>query len=90
MNNLLLLIPTAYLTLYWIGSFFVVYHLIKYGITSWPKKIASVFLAGSIVLSILSFMLFTQINWQDTFPTKMIQNDIQKTIQNNIQKSNTK
>jgi hypothetical protein len=71
MNKIMLSIPTIYLLIYWLGAFFIVYHLLKYGITSWPKKIVSVFLAGSIVLSILSFMLFVQIDFKqmlgDTF-----------------------
>jgi len=80
MNKVLISIPLIYLIIYWIGAFFIVYHLVKYGITSSPKKIAAIFLAGSIVLSILSFMLFMQINWQNIFTG----------IQNNAPKINTK
>jgi hypothetical protein len=87
MNKFLFLIPFVYLVIYWIGGFFVVYHLIKYGITSWPKKIAGVFLAGSIVLSLLSFMLFTQIDWQGFFANPFIQNNsLQQGLQNNFKK----
>ena len=67
MNNYLVLIPLVYLGIYWLGAFFIVYHLLKYGITDRPKKIVAVFLAGSIMLSILNFMLFNQINWQKIF-----------------------
>lgn len=74
MNNIYLLIPIIYLIIYWLGAFFIVYHLLKYGITSWPRKIVAIFLAGSIVLSILSFMLFTQINLQKLFGGKILQN----------------
>jgi hypothetical protein len=63
----MLSIPVIYLAVYWLGAFFIVYHLLKYGITSWPKKIVAVFLAGSIILSMLSFMLFTQIDFKKMF-----------------------
>jgi hypothetical protein len=75
MSNIIISIPIVYLTVYGIGAFFIVFHLIKYGITPWPKKIATVFLAGSIVLGILSFMLFVQIDWKDIFSNKMFQNN---------------
>ena len=67
MSSLLIWVPLTYLCIYWLGAFFIVFHLVKYGITSWPKKIAGVFLAGSIVLSIINFMLFTQADWQRYF-----------------------
>lgn len=86
MSNLILSIPVLYLAVYWLGAFFIVYHLVKYGITSWPKKIATVFLAGSILLSLINFMLFAQIDWQKIFGSnKMTQN---APLQNN--KINTK
>jgi len=75
-----MLIPVIYLILYWIGAFFIVYHLTKYGITPWPKKIATVFLAGALMLSILNFMLFTQVNWKTIFnPQNLQQNFNTKT-----------
>jgi hypothetical protein len=75
MNNLPLVIPVIYLLIYWVGAFFIVYHLLKYGITYWPKRVAAVFLAGSIVLSVLSFMLFTQIDFQQLFDGKLLQSN---------------
>ncbi|MEI6553092.1 MAG: hypothetical protein WCO09_00835 [bacterium] len=86
MNNLFISVPIVFLAIYWLGAFFIVYHLIKYGITSWPKKIAGTFLAGSIFLSILSFMLFTQINWQKVFNGALLPNN---TLQKNLP-TNTK
>lgn len=67
MINYFQLIPTFILIIYWIGAFFLVYHLLKYGITNWPKRLATIFLLGSLFLSIISFMLFNQTDWQKTF-----------------------
>lgn len=63
MSNFIILIPILYLLAYWVFAFFIVYHLIKYGVTAWPKRIAALFLAGSLFLSILNFMIFLQIDW---------------------------
>ena len=76
MNNFLVSIPIIYLAIYWIGAFFIVYHLIKYGTTSWPRKIVGVFLAGSIILTILNFMLFIQIDWMSIFGSVKSQTNI--------------
>ncbi len=73
MINYFQLIPTFILIIYWIGSFFLVYHLLKYGITNWPKRLATIFLLGSLFMSMISFMLFNQIDWQKTFDDGKVQ-----------------
>lgn len=35
---------------YWIPAFFLVYHLIRFGIGSRPKFLALIFLVGSVIL----------------------------------------
>ena len=80
MNNLFNSIIILFLALYWLGAFFIVYHLITYGITSWPKKISIVFITGSIVLSILSFMLFIQIDWQKIFGNQVFNQNSQTAL----------
>lgn len=45
---------------YWMGAFFILYHLIRFGIGTLPKRIAAIFLGGSIFLTIISILLFNE------------------------------
>lgn len=47
--------------LYWTGTFVILYHLIRFGIGNQPKKIAIIFLAGSLLLSIITTLFFAQV-----------------------------
>jgi hypothetical protein len=47
---------------YWIGAFFILYHLIRFGVGSSPKKLAVLYLAGSLFLSIVMVLLYGQIH----------------------------
>ncbi len=47
--------------LYWSGTFIILYHLIRFGISNQPKRIAIVFLAGSLILSIITTLFFAQV-----------------------------
>ncbi len=49
---------------YWTGGFLILYHLIRFGVGSNPKKVAIVFLAGSLILSIIATMFFAQVMMQ--------------------------
>ena len=61
------LVATAFFSLlmlsYWIGAFFILYHLIRFGVGSSPKKMAVIFLAGSLFLSMVATLLFGQIKF---------------------------
>ncbi len=46
---------------YWAGTFVILYHLIRFGIGNQPKRIAIVFLAGSLILSIITTLFFAQV-----------------------------
>ena len=48
------------MTIYWIMSFTILYHLIRFGVGTLPKKIAIIFLAGGIVLSVVTVLFFAQ------------------------------
>ena len=48
------------MTIYWTMAFTILYHLIRFGVGTLPKKIAIVFLAGGIVLSIVTVLFFAQ------------------------------
>lgn len=47
--------------IYWVGAYFMLYHLIRFGVGNQPKKIALVFLSGSLLLSIIATLFFAQI-----------------------------
>lgn len=46
---------------YWTGTFIILYHLIRFGIGNQPKRIAIVFLGGSLILSIITTLFFAQV-----------------------------
>ena len=46
---------------YWTGTFVILYHLIRFGVGSQPKKIAAAFLTGSLILSIITTLFFAQV-----------------------------
>jgi hypothetical protein len=48
------------MTIYWCMSFTILYHLIRFGVGTLPKKIAIVFLAGGIMLSVITVLFFAQ------------------------------
>ncbi len=48
------------MAIYWSFVFTVLYHLIRFGIGTLPKKIAVIFLAGSIMLSMVTILFFAQ------------------------------
>jgi hypothetical protein len=45
---------------YWVSSFLILYHLIRFGISGQPKKIAIFFLGGSIVFTMVAVLLYSQ------------------------------
>jgi len=48
------------MAIYWTMTFTILYHLIRFGVGTLPKKIAIVFLAGSLVLSVVTVLFFAQ------------------------------
>lgn len=71
MNNLITNLPIIifiiFLLGYAINSLFIVYHLLKFGLDYKTKLLAFVFSAGSILLIILNFRLFSEIQWTEFF-----------------------
>lgn len=47
---------------YWLSAFFVLYHLIRFGIGTKPKRLSFLFLFGSLILSVLVTVLFINLN----------------------------
>ena len=56
------LLAIIFIALYWIFNFIIFYHLTRFGIGTLPKKLAAVFLLGSVGLFSFSVMLFENIN----------------------------
>lgn len=46
---------------YWTGAFFILYHLVRFGISGQPKKIAMLFLIGSLFFSLVTTLFFAKI-----------------------------
>ena len=59
-NSIIGIIFAFVMLAYWTASFLILYHLIRFGVSGQPKKIAIVFLAGSIVLSMVAVLLYAQ------------------------------
>ena len=55
------LVFTFVMLAYWTGAFVIMYHLIRFGVGSQPKKIAIAFLAGSLFLSIVTTLFFARV-----------------------------
>lgn len=50
------------LVVYWIFAFVALYHLTRFGIGTQPKRIAGIFLTGSLVLSLVIVIAFLGVN----------------------------
>ena len=57
--------------LYWVGAFFILYHLIRFGVGSSPKKMSVIFLAGSLFLCLITILLFGQIDFTALSQTRI-------------------
>lgn len=51
--------------LYWAFNFIVLYHLLRFGVGTQPKKIAAIFLLSSVVLSFICASLLAQVDTGD-------------------------
>lgn len=63
--NLPLAIFIIFLIGHAINSLFIVYHLLKFGLDYRTKLLAFVFSIGSILLIIVNFQLFSEIQWTE-------------------------
>lgn len=63
LQNLFIVFIIIVFLVYWIFTFIIFYHLTRFGIGTLPKKIATIFLMGSVVLFCLNFLFFSSINF---------------------------
>jgi len=61
-NLILLAIALLLILVYWISSFIIFYHLVRFGVGTQPKIISAVFVLGSLVLFFTSTVLFAGID----------------------------
>lgn len=47
---------------FWITSFVILYHLMRFGIGTLPKKAAMVFLVGGATLFSLAILIYSELN----------------------------
>lgn len=47
---------------FWSFCFIIFYHLIRFGVGTQPKKLAAIFLIGSVVLYCITIILFISID----------------------------
>jgi hypothetical protein len=47
--------------IFWTGVFFILYHLIRFGVGVQPKKISLIFISGSVLLSLVTTLFFIQV-----------------------------
>ena len=55
------LIIAVFLLGYWLGIFILLYHLIRFGIGTLPKRIALILLFGAMALTALAVLIVMQI-----------------------------
>ncbi len=61
-NILLILLLAAVIFSLW-HAFSIIYHLIRFGIGTAPKKAALVFLAGTMLFLVIAVIMYVQANW---------------------------
>ncbi len=65
LTNLTLIVFIVIIFSYLIGAFFIVYHLLKFGLDYKTKVLTFTFLAGLVILLSLNFYLFLKIDWTE-------------------------
>ncbi len=58
-QNLFYLFLIIVFIAYWVLVFTIFYHLTRFGIGTFPKKIATIFLLGSVLFFCVSFLFIT-------------------------------
>jgi hypothetical protein len=59
---ILVLLGMIVFLLYWIFNFTIIYHLARFGVGTLPKKLAAIFMLGSIILFFITISLSAGVN----------------------------
>lgn len=57
-----LLLGVLLFLVYWVQAFFILYHLVRFGIGAQPKIVALLFFMGSIVLFMATTFAYSQVD----------------------------
>jgi hypothetical protein len=52
---------------FWLMAFFILYHLTRFGVGVFPKRLAALFLGGAVVLSSAVFLSYSAANISSLF-----------------------
>ena len=47
---------------FWLFAFFILYHLTRFGVGVFPKRLAALFLTGAVVLSSIVFLTYSSVD----------------------------
>lgn len=72
MDKISLLIFTLVFIVYLWYTFATVYHFIRFGIGTGPKKMAFLFLIGSFILFFIAVFAYSRVEWQDILPLNFL------------------
>ncbi len=61
LSNSIAILTTLFLLGYWTGIFLLSYHLIRFGIGLYPRRLAFLMIITSVFLTVLSIMLLIAI-----------------------------
>lgn len=63
LKSVFILLTLGFLFFYWIFNFIILYHLARFGVGTLPKKLAAVFLLGSVALFCAFFMILPNVDF---------------------------
>lgn len=61
MLQLIGIVLTILLIVYWVIAFSILYHLVRFGVGTPPKKIALTFIISSLVLSLITIFIYARL-----------------------------
>ena len=61
-SNLVNVVAGMVFFIFWLTAFVIFYHLVRFGIGTLPKRVAGVFLIGSVLLFTLSLFAYINLN----------------------------
>jgi len=59
---ILVAVVLVFFFVYWVFNFVILYHLVRFGIGTQPKRLAMIFLVGSVALFFICTTLFSSID----------------------------
>jgi hypothetical protein len=54
--------------LFWLLSFFILYHLVRFGVGTFPKRLGLLFLGGAVILSSIVFLSYASLDLTTLLP----------------------